>query len=77
MSIGLIIQDNGQGFVIPDKLGSLMASNHFGLVSMRERLDLIKGNFNIASTSQLGTTIEAHIPLTEISGGIGYEQFRF
>jgi len=64
-SIRLIIQDDGQGFVIPEKLGSLMADNHFGLVSMRERLDLIRGNFNIVSTLQTGTTIEAYIPIME------------
>lgn len=66
-SIGLTIQDDGQGFIIPDKLGSLMADNHFGLVSMRERLDLIQGNFNIVSTLQSGTIIEAYIPIVEES----------
>lgn len=61
--VRLSITDNGQGFVIPERLGSLMEQNHFGLVSMRERIELIEGSFQITSGPSLGTHLEVTIPL--------------
>lgn len=61
--IQLTIQDDGQGFIVPERLGSLMKNNHFGLVGMRERLELMEGNFFINSQLQHGTCFQARIPL--------------
>lgn len=59
----LTVADNGRGFHIPERLGSLMAQNHFGLVGMRERVELLQGKFNISSTVSHGTCLEISIPL--------------
>jgi two-component system sensor histidine kinase DegS len=61
--VTLMIADDGRGFVVPDRLGSLMEQSHFGLVSMRERLELLGGSFKIDSKPQRGTRLLVCIPL--------------
>jgi signal transduction histidine kinase len=61
--VNLSITDNGCGFHIPERLGSLMENNHFGLVSMRERVELLGGIFIITSSPSQGTQLEVSIPL--------------
>ncbi len=61
--VQLSITDNGQGFLIPERLGSLMEQNHFGLVSMRERIELLQGSFQVTSGPSFGTHLEVTIPL--------------
>ena len=60
----LTIQDDGQGFVVPERLGSLMQDNHFGLVGIRERLELMGGTFHINSVLDQGTFFHACVPLS-------------
>ncbi|MCC6606499.1 MAG: hypothetical protein IT327_25045 [Anaerolineae bacterium] len=60
----LTIQDDGQGFIVPDRLGSLMQDNHFGLVGIRERLELMGGTFQINSVLEQGTLFHACVPLS-------------
>lgn len=59
------IKDNGQGFnqnEVKDK--------SFGLIGMRERIDLLKGDMTITSTPGNGTIIHFRIPLrSEIIDG--------
>jgi len=59
----LSIEDDGQGFVVPERLGSLMEENHFGLIGMRERVELMSGSFQLISAPQQGTKFHAYIPL--------------
>jgi signal transduction histidine kinase len=56
--LALAVRDNGRGFS-PDqrKPGS------FGLMGLRERAYLLRGEVNIASEPGHGTTIEVRIPL--------------
>lgn len=61
--VSLTIQDDGKGFHVPERLGSLMTKNHFGLVGMRERVELLQGSFNVFSDPLLGTQLEVYIPL--------------
>lgn len=61
--IRLTIEDNGRGFEVPPRLGHLMDQNHFGLVGMRERLELIDGYFQITSNSSTGTRLVVSVPL--------------
>jgi signal transduction histidine kinase len=49
----LTIRDNGQGFDVEN------AKNGLGLESMRERVELSGGEFQIESTIGQGTTIRA------------------
>jgi len=58
--IHLIVSDSGSGF---DRKAA-MESRGLGLISMEERLKLVKGTFSIESKPGRGTTIHARVPLT-------------
>ena len=60
-AIFLSIEDDGQGFD-PEEKGELN-NGHLGLISMKERLDSLGGNFDIDSTKGEGVSIESRIPL--------------
>ena len=53
------ITDDGVGFA-PDRLGSV--PGHLGLITMRERAELVGGWLRIDSGPQAGTTIEYWVP---------------
>jgi signal transduction histidine kinase len=55
------VADDGQGFDpnLPN------AGEHFGLDGMRERVQLLGGNFEVSSAPNQGTVIRASIPLLE------------
>jgi PAS domain S-box-containing protein len=56
--IELTVKDSGRGF----DLGQTAQTRGLGLVSMRERLQLIKGEFLVQSKSGSGTTVRARVP---------------
>lgn len=56
----LVIKDDGKGMDI-----SLVdQTNHFGLLGMRERVEGLRGSFNVKSKANTGTAININIPLT-------------
>jgi signal transduction histidine kinase len=57
--IHLTVKDSGAGF---DR-GAAIESRGLGLISMEERLKLVKGTFSINSQPKRGTTIDARVPL--------------
>jgi PAS domain S-box-containing protein len=59
-AVQLIVEDNGTGF----DPSSIAVSEHVGLSSMRERVELIGGTFTVESLPDKGTTISARLPLT-------------
>lgn len=59
-SIVLIIEDNGKGFNLNEKID---LEEGMGLISMRERAALINGALEIESTPDEGTTIFVRIPI--------------
>jgi PAS domain S-box-containing protein len=59
----LTIRDDGMGFDVD----RLRPAAGLGLISMRERLHLIGGDFAISSEPAHGTRIEAHAPLNAIA----------
>ena len=64
--IHLLIKDNGRGFDpahVPDERG-------LGLISMRERVRLIRGEMIISSQPGKGTVIEIKAPLKEVAEGL-------
>lgn len=65
--VGLSICDNGQGFDT-----TRTVKKGLGLSSMRERVEALHGQLSIAS-SEVGTTVEAHIPLVPIDASIKAE----
>ncbi len=62
--IALTIQDNGVGFHSEKMEQDAGRNGHFGLVGMRERIELIEGRMEIDSKPGQGTKIMMHIPLT-------------
>ena len=64
--LNLSIVDDGIGFDpenYKESYGSI--SSGFGLINIKERVDLLNGNFHIASSSNLGTRLSVFIPLSE------------
>ncbi|MCX7840446.1 MAG: sensor histidine kinase [Anaerolineae bacterium] len=53
----LTIRDDGCGFVVPAALNELAAQGHFGLVGLRERVELIGGALTVESAPDVGTTV--------------------
>ncbi|MFD2117006.1 sensor histidine kinase [Paenibacillus yanchengensis] len=72
-AVSVLIQDNGIGFG-QDKHGSagkqasLTKSGRFGLVGMRERVELINGHIEFKSKLGEGTKIMIAIPITSDTG---------
>ena len=56
-AVRLCVSDDGCGFN-----PAHVASGHYGLVSMRERAEQVRGRFSIDSTPGSGTRIEAVVP---------------
>ena len=59
--VSLSVHDDGTGF---DQTQLSKTGAHLGLLSMRERVRLAKGRFEIDSTPSQGTHIHVEIPLT-------------
>jgi PAS domain S-box-containing protein len=64
--IELLVHDSGRGFdpIVPANNVGL------GLISMQERLQLVKGTFLIDSQPNHGTTIRARVPLRSEEGSL-------
>jgi signal transduction histidine kinase len=62
-AVDLTVVDRGRGFVVPERLETLAEVDHFGLVSMRERLELVDGTLRVTSEPGQGTVIAASVPL--------------
>ncbi len=62
--IQLRIEDNGVGFD-PVHLPGNSGKRHLGLVSMRERAEMLGGTLDVYTAPRKGTTIQAIIPLPE------------
>ncbi len=53
----MIIRDDGRGFEVPETLHNLPTQDHYGLVGMRERIELIGGTWSLESAPGQGTTV--------------------
>lgn len=62
-SCTLRVTDNGDGFELPSRLIDLAHNEHFGLLGMQERAELIGANFKISSKPGDGTIVFVHVPL--------------
>lgn len=61
--IKIVIQDNGKGFVLNRVEANIESGNHFGLMGMRERMDLLEGRIEIESQDGAGTKITMIVPV--------------
>jgi signal transduction histidine kinase len=57
----LSVKDDGTGFVVPDQPGFLTQGGHFGLLGLRERAELIKGDVEVTSSPGKGTTVSVRL----------------
>lgn len=60
--IKIVIKDNGLGFNVKKLKNQQGNRESFGLVGMRERVELLEGRMEIVSAENQGTTIVIHIP---------------
>ena len=58
-TINVIIEDDGVGFLVDDVFSPLQNTKSLGLISMRERLALIRGELKIISSPGKGTKLVA------------------
>lgn len=59
--IVLVVKDNGKGFDI-----TIKKENSFGLIGMRERVEMLNGELNIHSQPNAGTTVIIKLPYIEV-----------
>lgn len=67
-SLVLIIEDDGRGFKVEDKLNR---GTGIGLIGMRERAALVGGSLEIESAPGNGTTVYVRVPLLGEEGEMG------
>jgi len=65
-SCTLTISDDGDGFSLPAPLPDLANNEHFGLLGMQERAELIGANLKITSKLGHGTIVFVYVPLPKL-----------
>ncbi|MBI4771837.1 MAG: hypothetical protein HY784_15845 [Chloroflexi bacterium] len=63
--LSMTIEDDGRGFAMPGDIGDLTAQGHFGLVGLRERVNLIGGTLSLQSAPGQGTRIRVEWHLSQ------------
>jgi signal transduction histidine kinase/PAS domain-containing protein len=61
--VAIDIEDDGQGFNVEATLAGGQDGAPFGLMGMRERMDLLNGTLVVESRSGEGTSVRARVPL--------------
>ena len=64
-TVELTVQDNGSGFRLEDVMSADDSLRGMGLSGMRERVELVGGQFAITSGVGEGTTIHASMPIRQ------------
>lgn len=64
----LRVSDDGCGFDVPRRLGSLALANHYGLVGMAERVAWANGRLRIRSRRGRGTIVTVWVPAPDCGG---------
>jgi two-component system sensor histidine kinase DegS len=62
--VKITIQDNGIGFDVDYTEAKASVGNHFGLMGMRERVELLEGRMDIESAKGEGTRVSMLIPIS-------------
>jgi two-component system, NarL family, sensor histidine kinase DegS len=58
----LCVCDDGGGFEIPPTFNELTRTGHFGLMGMRERVQIVGGQLKIISSPSQGTVVTVTMP---------------
>jgi PAS domain S-box-containing protein len=67
-AVGMTITDDGKGFPT-ERVGEAKKAKRLGLLGMRERLEIVGGNFTVTSAPGKGTTVLARVPLIDRPSG--------
>jgi PAS domain S-box-containing protein len=67
--VQLVINDDGIGFDPDHRPARRKGRGGLGLLGLKERLEMVGGQFNIESAPGSGTTIQARIPPGKAAGG--------
>lgn len=67
-TVTLLIQDDGKGFVIPERWSDMGQRGHYGLIACIERAESIGGRLEVLSMPGEGVTIQVTAPLTLTRG---------
>lgn len=59
----LVVRDDGVGFNVPETMENVVKGSSLGLLGMRERVALVKGDIEFNSAPGEGTEIHARFPL--------------
>lgn len=59
-TLKVLVQDDGVGFAVDEALGRV--GDHYGLLSMRERVELLQGVWELDSAPGEGTRIRVQVP---------------
>jgi len=62
--VSMTLEDNGVGFD-PANLGADDGQRHLGLISMRERAEILGGTLDVYTAPGKGTTIQVFVPIVE------------
>ncbi len=62
--VSMLIEDDGVGFD-PSHLGIDSEKRHLGLISMKERAEILGGTLEVYTAPNAGTTIQVHVPIAE------------
>lgn len=68
-TIQITIKDNGKGFTVPESPAEFAPGDHFGLLGMFERADLLGGEIHITSSPGNGTSLSITAPFTPVPTG--------
>jgi signal transduction histidine kinase len=61
-SIRLTIEDNGNGFDVPESPAEMAMTGHFGLLGIQERAELIGAKMTIDAAPGRGTCLSISLP---------------
>ncbi len=67
--VRITVDDNGQGFELPDRTGDLAATGKLGLIGMHERARLLGGTLLIQSEPDKGTKVMVDTPIPPVAKG--------
>jgi len=57
------IRDNGQGFDLSQTMDSAISVGHMGLLGMKQRAEILGGDFRVKTDEGTGTTITLNLPI--------------
>lgn len=70
-SLGIFVKDDGKGFMVEEAM--TRKGDHFGLLSMRERVEVLQGTWQMDSGLGRGTRISVRLPVKEEDDSNGCE----